>query len=117
MERKGAAYHITQTRPQQAAAQSGGTRPVNKWNTTSNEGTHSYTEDEALALSVGRHPSGYTANVSNYSWNPLDPEEYQAGPFKTPLRAQIAAESLGERTRSIGKGVKGDIDSYRKPRY
>jgi len=111
MERKGAAFRITQTRPQQTDLQSGGMRPMNPWFAVNDGARHSYTEDEALSLSVDRHPSGgYKASVSNSAWNPRDPDDFEAGPFKTPLRAQVAAESLGERTRD------GDPDLTRRYR-
>lgn len=115
MERKGASYRITRSRSQQTDLQAGGMRPMHPWTATSNAGAHSFTNDTdaALALSVGRHPSGgYTAEASNYGWDKHDPEEFRAGPFRTPLRAQVAAESLGERTL----GATREIDRYRKPR-
>jgi len=113
MERKGAAYRITQSKTQEdVPAQARGLRTLHPWTSTGDE-SFAHDNDAALALSVGRHPAGgYQAEVANYGWDKNDPDEFQAGPFRTPLRAQVAAESLGERTlRSVR-----DIDSYRKPR-
>ena len=116
MERNGASHRITTSRAQQVDPPARGLRTIHPWTDTSNEGTHSYTHDTdaALALSVSRHPSGgYTAEASNYGWDKSDPDEFQAGPFRTPLRAQVAAESLGERTL----GHTAEIDRYRRSRY
>lgn len=112
MERNGASHRITSTRSQQADPVRG-MRPMNQWSKSGDE-LYTHDTDAAMALSVSRHPSGgYNADVANYGWDKQDPDEFRAGPFRTPLRAQVAAESLGERTL----GSVRDIDSYRKSRY
>jgi hypothetical protein len=115
MERNGAAHRILGTKPQQVEQPTRGMRPANQWNRSGPD--ESYSHEDSLALSVSRHPSGgHVAEVANYSWDPQDPDVFRAGPFRTPNRARVAAESLGNRTTSIGRGIKGDIDSYRRPR-
>lgn len=116
MERHGARHRIQETRPAQEETPGGGTRTLYPWTSSGQSDTHSYTYDRALALSVGRHPSGgYTAEVSNsFGGHDEDPDRYTAGPFRTPFRAQVAAEALGERTTN------SDLPSpegYRKSRY
>jgi len=115
MERKGAAYRITSTKKQEdVQPQARGLRTIHPWTTTSNPGDHSYTNDNdaALALSVSHHPSGgFNAEAANYNWDQSDPDVFSAGPFRTPKRAQVAAEALGQRS------LTGPTpERYRKPR-
>jgi hypothetical protein len=114
MERNGASHRITRKRPAQTDLSAGGMRPMNPWFPSGDEGD-SYTHDRALSLSVSRHPSGgYNAEVSNHSWDPEDPDRFKAGPFRTPLRAQVAAEALGERTTN---SEKPSPEGHRRSRY
>ena len=101
MERNGASHRITQHLPVEAPPQGRTMRPANQW---TNGGDRLFSNEDALALSVSRHPSGgYKADVSNTSWDPEAPDTYTAGPFRTPLRAQVAAESLGQRTTDASR--------------
>ena len=110
MERKGAAYRITQSRP--AGTEPASRQNIYPWNPSNSIGTDIEANDDEtrLAMSVSRHPSGgHESEVTRFnSWDPEDPSahQYSAGPFRTQRRAQIAAESLGQRV--VGDSDKAD---------
>jgi hypothetical protein len=130
-ERHGAAHRITQTRPGSGNSTDvpRSTRPIEKWKGT---GVWNVTQPglgqlDTVAsdpneygehgLTSWKNERGYTARVEH-----LDPvsggwerQTHQAGPFKTPLRSQIAAESLSRRITKRGSPehhVGTTFDSY-----
>lgn len=63
-------------------------------------------EDEHFIMSTWAGPAGHTAEVETRHGD----ESYTAGPYRTQLRSQVAAESLTERVR----GGDVDVDRYRR---
>ena len=70
--------------------------------------------EHRLEVTESRTAPGYTADVDyveNVAGHGTDTSQYQAGPFKTQRRAEIAAESLANRAYS------GKADLYRVGSY
>lgn len=99
MERKGAAYRITATRP-------GGGDPAPRVTSLPWVNGSADDDERGMDMSIQRHPSGgHTASVLRRdSRNPESTagDVYTAGPFRDPARAQQAAEALGNRVASGG---------------
>lgn len=112
MERKGAAYHITQTH--QSGTEPASRQNIYPWRPSNSIGTDIEADDDEtrLAMSVSRHPAGgHESEVKRFdSWDPEDPSAtlYKAGPFRTQRRAQVAAEALGQRV------IDNKGDGYRR---
>lgn len=116
MERKGAAYRISATRPGGGdAAPRLTSYPWSKSNEI-NTSTEAYDDETRVSMSVSPDShGGHMASVVRE--DDYDPESgrgdrYGAGPFRTPQRAQIAAEALGNRVVNHG-----DTDQYHRERY
>ncbi len=62
-------------------------------------------QDEGIEAAVWKGEKGHTAEVQEHYWEPrafgrggeIEQNTFEAGPFKTSYRAQVAAESLARR--------------------
>lgn len=114
MERKGAAYHISATRP--GGGDAAPRLTSYPWKQSGQTGASEvYDAESRVSMSVAPNASGgHNASVLRYDDH--DPESgsgdsYGAGPFRTPQRAQMAAEALGNRVVNHG-----DTDQYYQER-
>lgn len=74
--------------------------------------------DQSMDMAAWEGPTGHHAEVrqsvdTQYGrYAGIEHNRYVAGPFRTPLRAQVAAEALGNRVQAGAGTERYENDSY-----